>query len=1008
MNQAEQARWRRAKEIFEQACDTSGSAQRRIVEELAGGDETLAADVNRLLAMQLESGLTLDRPAQPLSFGMHPPGAVLCDRYRIDRYLASGGMGDVYAATDLRSGERVAVKFVRPFATSQQETEARFVREVRLAQKIDHPNVCRMMALETHNGVRFCVMELLQGETLADRLKQCGRLTAEQALPVALQACDALDAAHKAGVLHRDVKPGNIFLVGERVLLIDFGLAAAVLRDASLTSVGVVIGTLAYVAPEQLEQNKAGAASDLYSLGVVLHEMLTGRKPHDAKSPFRLARQKTSEMHEAISRSREIPPVWAEVLTRCLKARPEQRYGSAEEVRAALVRPRPSVRYRLARPLVWVPALALLLAMCGWLGWRWAHADYMPAPDAVRLYDDAVAAVVQSSPARAVQLLERAVRRDPRFVKALALLAVAHAETDQLDKAGQAILQATIVADGRPMLGRGERLALDAARAAVVRDFPAAAEHYRLWSSLEAGRERGKALLLLGRMQNQGGHSEEAQATFELAVQEEPENIAARIRLAAQLCRRLQFSAAAAQFQVAEQKLRTRGNIEGLTELLLARAALRTQSPTQQLKDVEEAEDLSKRSGNRFHRLSVSFRRAAMALSVKDYDGAAAISRKTAEEARREGLLSVAAQAMGELGYAFVFAREFQRSLPVLETSISLAKQAGSHLALAQNRMRLGEAMGNLGRLEEAAASMQPAIEWYRQARFDDVLPLHLIKYGTVLTDEEQKMKHFREALQLASRYGQRTYETMALQRITARLYVTDLRQCVADCERLLPLARQSAHHGTMLQVAQVFGDAGQFDRAISIAAEVERALTEYPQGVDRVRFGRKIALVRAEVARMRGNCREGLGLLANWKIQPAETSHLAAIGRLEACSAASEQAVLEANLARWETRIGQTEAMPQAAEALAAAVETALRLKRWDAAKRIAKRGIAISALQNARAWELGLVLALRVAERRTGNGGAVEPLTERSRELARQVGFDDGYNGRKDLQALWRAGAE
>src|SRR5260370_9887884 len=147
-------------------------------------------------------------------------------------------------------------------------------------------------------------MELIEGETLAERLAARGRFTPDEALPVVRQVLEGLEAAHGAGVLHRDLKPGNIMLTGDRAVIIDFGLAAAVpglgdptqsLTATSLTATGAVIGTLAYVAPEQLEGGRSTMASDLYSLGVIIYEMLTGGKPHNPKSPFRLAPQKAKE-----------------------------------------------------------------------------------------------------------------------------------------------------------------------------------------------------------------------------------------------------------------------------------------------------------------------------------------------------------------------------------------------------------------------------------------------------------------------------------------------------------------------------------------------------------------------------------------------------------------------------------------------------------------------------------------------------------------------------------------
>lgn len=1009
MTPSEQLRWRRAKQIFEAACDASASGQRRIVEEMAEGDSALAADVRRLLEMQQESGLTLDSPAQPLGPGMYAPGELLSDRYRVERYLASGGMGDVYAATDERTGQRVAVKFVRPFAASQNEIEARFVREVRLAQKIDHPNVCRVMALEMHKGVRFCVMELLEGETLAERLVSGGRMTVEQALPVAVQMCDALEAAHKAGVLHRDIKPGNVFLVAQRALLIDFGLAAAVQREGSLTSAGVVIGTLAYVAPEQLETGKASPASDLYSLGVVLHEMLTGRKPHDAKSPFRLARQKAAEMHEGLTDNKEIPPVWAEVLTRCLKAKPEQRYQSAAEVRAALERTRPSVRFRASKPWVWGPASVAVLALLLWTGWSWARRDYQPGQEPARLYEEAAAAMAQSAPVRAVGLLEKAVAADAQFVNALALLAVAHAENDQVDKAREAILQATMVADRRILLGRRERLALDAARAAVIRDFDLAAEQYGQWAEIATGHERSNVLLFRGRMQDLGGNADEALATFELAVREEPGHAAARIRLASQLCRRMKYPAAAEQFLAAERMLRAGRNPDGLTELLIARAALRTQTEAENRKDLEEAEALAAQTGNRYHRLMLRFRRATLLQNEKDYDRSTAITRATAEEARREGLQFVAARALGELGHTLRFARQVDRSIEVLRESVEFAEEVKSYSTLAANRMRLGEALLLQDRREEAISHMKPAVEWYRQARIGDYLPLIILKYGTAHPRLADRRPLYEEALELATKQENEGYRALALQRLTADLNHTDLQAAAQHARSLLPLARSLPNHTAMMATAEVMLAYGSAKEAKQVADELQTALSKYSPGVDRDGNLSRLSETFSALARQADDCAAALRIhRGSPPAFPERKPSFEILGRrLEGCAPGTPGKTLEQH-ARWLRDTARKSSYPQlTVQSLIAETEISLRLKRWAAAKHAAGEGLTLARKEGYVVYELCLLMLLRAAERGGGNHAAADEITPTVIALAKRVGFDDSFNGRTDLQEIWRAGS-
>lgn len=338
----------------------------------------LAHQLEELLALHDEPKLALDHtpavavadwldqsPAGQAVPSRYREGEVLAGRYRIGQRLGGGGMGEVYEAVDLENNEPIAVKTIRPLLADSGHVEARFLREVRMASRISHPNVCRMLGIEEHGGERFCIMELLRGRTLADRLKLQGRLSAAEALRVAAQICDGLSAAHGAGVVHRDLKPGNILLVDERAVIIDFGLAAGLAHERSLTADGEVIGTLAYMAPEQLEEGSASAASDVYALGVVMYEMLTGEKPHAARSPFRLAAQKARESHRTPRLgSSGVSPVWREVVERCLKADPDERYQSAAQVKQALQRGGrvygscsrgPAFSYRPWRRWLWWP-----------------------------------------------------------------------------------------------------------------------------------------------------------------------------------------------------------------------------------------------------------------------------------------------------------------------------------------------------------------------------------------------------------------------------------------------------------------------------------------------------------------------------------------------------------------------------------------------------------------------------------------------------------------------------
>jgi serine/threonine-protein kinase len=215
-------------------------------------------------------------------------GRLLGGRYRIGALLAAGGMGEVWAARDLLLDRAVAVKVLGGALAGDGRAAERLRREARAAGRLDHPNIARMLDLGEQDGRPYLVMELLEGESLAARLDRAGPMAPAEAVRVVAAAADALEAAHRAGVVHRDVKPGNLFLTGDgEVKVLDFGIASAA-GEATLTT-GDLLGTAAYLAPERVLGHQATAAADIYSLGVVLYELLAGRRPFQATSDLSLA-----------------------------------------------------------------------------------------------------------------------------------------------------------------------------------------------------------------------------------------------------------------------------------------------------------------------------------------------------------------------------------------------------------------------------------------------------------------------------------------------------------------------------------------------------------------------------------------------------------------------------------------------------------------------------------------------------------------------------------------------
>jgi serine/threonine-protein kinase len=266
---------------------------------------------------------------------------MLGERYRIIGLLGRGGMGEVYRADDLKLGQAVALKFLpeSPAGPGQSDADTtavadRFRSEVRNAREVSHPNVCRVYDIGEINGRLFLSMEYVDGEDLATLLKRIGRLPPAKALEIARQLCAGLAAAHDKGVLHRDLKPSNIMLDGQgRARITDFGLA--VRGDES--DEGRIIGTPAYMSPEQLAGRTASVKSDLYALGLVLYEIFTGKKAFEAATLAELKRKHAQETPTApSSHIKDVDPVVERVILRCLEKDPRQRPASALAVAAAL------------------------------------------------------------------------------------------------------------------------------------------------------------------------------------------------------------------------------------------------------------------------------------------------------------------------------------------------------------------------------------------------------------------------------------------------------------------------------------------------------------------------------------------------------------------------------------------------------------------------------------------------------------------------------------------------
>jgi TolB-like protein/Tfp pilus assembly protein PilF/predicted Ser/Thr protein kinase len=382
-------RWQRVKELMGAALERPAEARESFLREVCGNDEGLRREIESLLAARGQAGAFLSEPAS-LSSSRHLSNGTRLGPYEVVGFLGAGGMGEVYKARDTRLDRTVAIKMLPGDFASDAERARRFEREARTISKLNHPHICALYDVGQHDGSTFLVMEYLEGESLAERLRK-GLLPLEEALRYAGQIAEALAEAHQQGIVHRDLKPANVMLTRKEAKLLDFGIAkvravseqAPIATATEATAERVIVGTPQYMSPEQLEGKPVDGRTDVFAFGVLLYQMITGRKPFQGAS--------TTELIAAIVKS-EPPPIspsaprWLDdVVRRCLAKDPADRWPSFAELLASLDQAhQPPARRRVVVLLSAVATVAVIAAAVGVWTRRGGHAGVVPTAEASR------------------------------------------------------------------------------------------------------------------------------------------------------------------------------------------------------------------------------------------------------------------------------------------------------------------------------------------------------------------------------------------------------------------------------------------------------------------------------------------------------------------------------------------------------------------------------------------------------------------------------------------------
>ncbi|HEX6212473.1 MAG TPA: protein kinase, partial [Methylomirabilota bacterium] len=665
--------------------------------------------------------------------------------YRLIRKLGAGGMGEVYLARDLTLERQVAIKVISRGRQHDEPAKRRLLREAQAAAALEHPNICAVYEAGSDQGHGFVVMQFCEGETLARRLER-GPLPLQEALDVVGQIAEALAFAHRAGIVHRDIKPHNIMLTpGGRVKVLDFGLAKIApsgsppsdsSTETGLTQQGSPVGTAAYMSPEQIRCEPIDARSDLFSVGVVLFECLTGRRPFDGPSTYSIF--DAIVHHDPPSPAAinpHVPPELAALCLRLLAKSRSERVQSADELRgsilllrhrsgsdssvAAVIQTAAARAGRRARRMavIVLAAVALLLGMLWFTQWRPLPLA-APSPAARQWYQQGLQSLHDGSFQDAARALEQAVRVDGGYAMAWARLAEAQAQLDDMRNAPQSLNRVWQLVPNRSRLPDAERLQLEAVAAVVSRRGEDAVAAYRALADAHPG--DASVLVDLGRAYEIVPDFAEAEAAYTAALQADGQSAAAFLQRARLRGQRGAFDEAIEDFASAERLFRAGSDLEGQVEVLLQRALLfaRWSRPSDARTQAERALEMASAAELEYQRIRAHLLVSTSLLSSAEFQAAEAHAREAvAQSARFEALQ---AQALVDLGNVFLAQARFEPAVEHFRSAQQVAARFGAERAEARAKLALASALvtANDGRVAEGVGLADEASAYYERNRF--------------------------------------------------------------------------------------------------------------------------------------------------------------------------------------------------------------------------------------------------------------------------------------------------
>ena len=708
--------------------------------------------------------------------------------YRILSKLGEGGMGTVYVAEDTLLGRRVAIKSLKLASVpSQKNYRQRFLREARAASQLNHPHIATIHEFgQTEDGQPYLVMELIEGQSLADLLHE-NSLPVDRAVGLVKQVVEAIAEAHRHGIIHRDIKPSNV-VVNQRneVKVLDFGLAKSFDPDGLTTQrsgegenttqtlEGVMVGTPAYVSPEQALGTKVDKRTDIFSIGTLLYECLTGVRAFSAETVGEIFAQvirddppPPSQLNPRVTR--ELDRITLKALAKKTEARYQTADDLLDDLNALASKPTSTHRSHLigarlrsglvrlsSRTAALITAALLLVALLSvvWLSTR-RPKSFVPTPEAKRLYDAGTQALRDGSYVKASKLLEQSIQQDRQFPLAHARLAQTWIELDYEDRATDEMLRVTELVPNLSTLPPLDLLYVQAITGVVRRNYQGAVKNFEEIARRLPEAQKAPAYADVGRAYEGARDLNHAAGAYEEVTKRDPQAAAAFMRLGGVYARQQLNEKALAAFDKAQSLFDAQRNVEGMAEVFYQRGAffnLNDKLPEAK-EQLVRALDQALTTDNKSQQIRILLQLGGVFYSTGETLRAEEYATRAVELARTEQLDNLTTNGLIDIGNALFLRGEYTEAQKRFEQALQIATANKGVRGEARAMLALGSLMVQLGNGTRAVSYLDPALAFYRQGNFGRETSQALVLLGAANEQQgnnEAALESFNEQLKLA------------------------------------------------------------------------------------------------------------------------------------------------------------------------------------------------------------------------------------------------------------------